>query len=111
MNPFALVALALVGLLAVSIYLGASSKSSQTMEIKSQKHELEVMKFDRDFSNFLEGEKVSKPTVEEIQKQQKTVAVLEEKKRLSEVEEEKRRAEMQKSIDELSGYKGNENES
>lgn len=110
MNPFALVALAIIGVLAISIYIGASNKSTQNIEMKSQKQELESMKFDKDFANFFEEKKLEKPTDEEIEIQKEKIEKSEARKRMLELEEDQRRNEMQKSIDELSGYKGKENE-
>ena len=110
MNPFALVALAIIGVLAISIYISASNKSTQNIEMKSQKQELESMKFDKDFANFFEEKKLEKPTDEEIEIQKEKIEKSEARKRMLELEEDQRRNEMQKSIDELSGYKGKENE-
>ena len=110
MNPFALVALAIFGVLAISIYIGANNKSNLNAEIQSQKQELESMKFDKDFANFFEDRKLEKPTDEEIRIQKEKIETSEARKRILDLEEDKRRSEMQKSIDELSGYKGKENE-
>lgn len=78
--------------------------------MKSQKQELESMKFDKDFANFFEEKKLEKPTDEEIEIQKEKIEKSEARKRMLELEEDQRRNEMQKSIDELSGYKGKENE-
>ena len=52
MNPFAVVALALVGLLAITIYLSSSERGTKNLEISQQKQELDTMKFDKDFQIF-----------------------------------------------------------
>ena len=78
--------------------------------MKRQKQELESMKFDKDFANFFEEKKLEKPTDEEIEIQKEKIEKSEARKRMLELEEDQRRNEMQKSIDELSGYKGKENE-
>ena len=106
MNPFAVVALALVGLLAITIYLSSSERGTKNLEISQQKQELDTMKFDKDFSNFLDGGKPSKPSDEEISEKAVQIKRLEEEKRLAEIENEKRNKELQKSIDKLPGYEG-----
>ena len=58
MNPLALVGMAALGLLAVFIFLGANERSTRNLEINQQKHELESAQFDRDFSKFLNDEKL-----------------------------------------------------
>ena len=59
MNPLALVGMAALGLLAVFIFLGANERSTRNLEINQQKHELESAQFDRDFSKFLNDEKLT----------------------------------------------------
>ena len=51
-NPAVLIGMAVVGLLAVMIYLGASDKNSKNIELTQEKQRLESMQFDKDFSDF-----------------------------------------------------------
>ena len=105
MNPMALIGLAVVGLLAIMIYLGSSERSIQNIEINQKKHELETDKYDKDFSNFLENKPISKPNDTEIEAKKKEISELEERKKIADLENEKRRAEIQKNLDEMAGKK------
>jgi hypothetical protein len=108
-NPAVLIGMAVVGLLAVMIYLGASDKNSKNIELTQEKQRLESMQFDKDFSDFGEGRKVGSPTDAELTAQKTKIADLEEKKRLADLEDEKRRAEMQKTLDNMAEGKISEN--
>lgn len=103
MNPALLIGMAVVGLLAVMIYLGSSDKNSKSIELTQEKQRLEAMQFDKDFGNFLEGKKVESPEDKDFQAQKEKIKQLEEKKRLADLEEEKQRAEMQKTLAEMAG--------
>ena len=108
-NPAILIGMAIVGLLAVMIYLGASDKNSKNIELAQEKQRLESMKFDKDFADFGEGKKIESPTDEEMTAQKAKIADLEEKKRLADLEDERRRAEMQKTLDNMAEGKLSEN--
>lgn len=101
MNPAIFIGMAVAGLLAIMIYLGASDKSSRNIELAQEKQQLEKQQFDRDFASFLNGESVEMPDQQAIDAQKQKIADLEEKKRLADLEEEKRRAEMQKTLDDM----------
>lgn len=101
MNPAIFIGMAVAGLLAIMIYLGASDKNSRNIELAQEKQQLEKQQFDRDFANYLNGESVEKPDQKVIDAQKQKIAELEEKKRLADLEEEKRRAEMQKTLDDM----------
>jgi hypothetical protein len=101
MNPAIFVGLAITGLLAIMIFLGASERSSRNIELAQEKQQLEKQQFDRDFANFLEVGQVEKPELKELEAQKQKIAELEEKKRIADLEEEKRRAEMQKTLENL----------
>lgn len=101
-NPAIFIGLAVTGLLAIMIYLGASERSNRSIELAQEKQQLEKQQFDKDFANFLDGGSVEKPEQREIDAQKQKIADLEEKKRIADLEEEKRRAEIQKSLDEIS---------
>ena len=104
-----MIGMAIVGLLAVMIYLGASDKNSKSIELTHEKQRLESMRFDKDFADFGEGKKVGSPTNEELKAQKTKIADLEEKKRLADLEDERRRAEMQKTLDNMAEGKISEN--
>ena len=104
-----MIGMAIVGLLAVMIYLGASDKNSKSIELTHEKQRLESMRFDKDFADFGEGKKVGSPTNEELKAQKTKIADLEEKKRLADLEDERRRAEMQKTLDNMAEGKLSEN--
>lgn len=106
MNPAILIGMAVVGLLAVMIYLGSSDKNSKNIELIHEKQKLESMLFDKDFKGFLEDRGVESPKDEDFKAQKERIAELEEKKKLAELEDEKRRAEMQKTLDELAKKEG-----
>lgn len=101
MNPAIFIGMAVAGLLAIMIYLGASAKSSRNIELAQEKQQLEKQQFDKDFANYLNGESVEKPDRQAIDAQKQKIADLEEKKRLADLEEEKRRVEMQKTLDDM----------
>ncbi|WP_375591506.1 hypothetical protein [Acinetobacter baumannii] len=104
MNPLALIGMAALGLLAVFIFLGANERSTRNLEINQQKHELESAEFDRDFAKFLKNEDLNSPDEAEILAKKQQIKELEAKKKAADAENEKRMAEMQKSLDEMSGY-------
>ena len=108
MNPLALVGMAALGLLAVFIFLGANERSTRNIEINQQKHELESAEFDRDFVKFLNNEKLETPSDADISAKKQEIKELEAKKKLADAENEKRMAEMQKSLDQMSGYEKEE---
>ncbi|HGH3186198.1 hypothetical protein I0P11_18555 [Acinetobacter baumannii] len=108
MNPLALVGMAALGLLAVFIFLGANERSTRNIEINQQKHELESAEFDRDFAKFLNNEKLEAPSDADISAKKHEIKELEAKKKLADAENEKRMAEMQKSLDQMSGYEKEE---
>lgn len=101
LNPAVLVAMAVVGLLAIMIYLGASDKSNKNIELSQEKVRLETMKFDQDFENFKNGKEVERPHEEEIQAQKNKIKELEEQKRIADAEDAKRRAEIQTTLDQI----------
>ena len=101
MNPAIFIGMAVAGLLAIMIYLGASDKSSRNIELAQEKQQLEKQQFDKDFASFLNGESVEMPDQQAIDAQKQKIADFEEKKRLADLEEEKRRAEMQKTLDDM----------
>lgn len=106
LNPAVFIGMAIVGLLAVMIYLGASEKSSNNIELTHEKQRLDSMQFDKDFDSFLEGKGVESPSDEDFKAQEVKISQLEEKKRIAELEEEKRRAEMQKTLDQMANIEG-----
>ena len=99
-NPAILIGMAIVGLLAVMIYLGASDKNSKNIELAQEKQRLESMKFDKDFADFGEGKKIESPTDAEMTAQ---------KAKIADLEDEKRRAELQKTLDNMAEGKTDEN--
>lgn len=101
LNPAVLIAMALVGLLAVMIYLGASDKSNKNIELSQEKIRLEAMKFDQDFESFTNGRSVERPNEEEVQAQKNRVKELEEQKRIADLEDAKRRKEIQTTLDQI----------
>ncbi len=109
LNPAILIGMAVVGLLAVMIYLGASDKNSKSIELTHEKQRLESMQFDKDFADFGEGKRVGSPTDEDLKAQKTKIADLEEKKRLADLEDEKRRLELQKTLDNMAEGKISEN--
>jgi hypothetical protein len=107
-NPLALVGMAALGLLAVFIFLGANERSTRNIEINQKKHELESSEFDRDFSKFIKNEDLNSPTDAEILAKKDQIQELEAKKKAADLENEKRMSEMQKSLDQMSGYQKEE---
>ena len=101
LNPAVLIAMALVGLLAITIYLSASDKSNKNIELSQEKIRLEAMKFDQDFEDFKNGKEVERPNEEEIQAQRNRIKQLEEQKRIADLEDAKRRAEIQTTLDQI----------
>ena len=108
MNPLALVGMAALGLLAVFIFLGANERSTRNLEINQQKHELESAQFDRDFSKFLNDEKLESPSEADISAKKQEIKELVAYAQDRQIMIEKRMAEMQKSLDQMSGYEKEE---
>lgn len=108
MNPLALVGMALVGLLAVYLFIGKSNEQHSEQLVRQAKHELEVKKFDRDFAGAWNGEKIAAPAAGEIDAQAGKVQQLEADAEHQRQETKARTEEMQKALDEMAEYKKKE---
>ncbi len=105
MNPIALVAMALVGLLAVYLFIGQSDQQHSEQAAKEAVHQLDKAKFDKDFAAGWNGDKVAAPPAGEIEAKAAKLAQLEAEAEKKRQEAEKRTKEMQKGLDDMSGYK------
>ncbi len=87
MNPLSLVGMALVGLLAVWIFLGSSSEQRADQALRQAKQDLAAAEFDRDFATAWNGDKkLSAPSAGVIAERASKVAALQSEAELRKAE-------------------------
>ncbi len=86
MSPLSLIGMAMVGLLAVWIFLGSSGEQRADQAQRQAKQELAAAEFDRDFAKSWNGEKLDAPAASVIAEKASTVRTLQ-------IEAERKKAE------------------